>query len=59
MNNSTQKSKESSLKEELNHPEQVGKKAIEADKKINKQNETTEQKDSEEKKDAEQWRNEG
>ena len=37
----------------------AGKKAIEADKKINKQDKSTEQVENEEKKDAERWRNEG
>lgn len=40
-------------------PEQKGKKAIEADKKINKGDKSFQQKEDEEKKDAEQWRNEG
>ena len=39
--------------------EERGKKAIEADKKFNKQDKSESQKDKEEKKDAEQWRNEG
>jgi len=40
-------------------PEQEGKKAIEADKKIDKQAKTPQQKEEEDKKDAGQWRNEG
>jgi len=57
--NNASKEKSPDKKEEIDNPVKAGKKAIEADKKINKQDKTSEQKDSEEKKDAEQWRNEG
>lgn len=40
-------------------PVERGKKAIEADEKINKQDKSPQQKEEEAKKDAEQWRNEG
>jgi hypothetical protein len=46
-------------KEEKDNPEIRGKKAIEADKKINKQNKSEAQIGRRRKKDAEQWRNEG
>ena len=61
MANPTNISKEEALgkQPEPDSPEQEGKKAIEADKKINRQDKTSEQKEREEKKDAEQWRNEG
>jgi len=51
--------KEEFKKEEKNDVVKAGKKAIEADKKINKQNKSQQQKDKEEKADAEQWHNEG
>jgi hypothetical protein len=61
MANANEASKEKPLdkKEELENPAEAGRKAIEADKKINKQDKSDQQKNDEEKKDAEQWRNEG
>lgn len=61
MANPNDVSKEKALgkNEEKDNSIKAGKKAIEADKKINKQEKTDEQKNNEEKKDAEQWRNEG
>lgn len=60
MANPNETSKEKALeKDETERPEVAGKKAIEADKQINKQDKSPEQKDEEEKQDAEQWRNEG
>ena len=44
--------------EEINDPAGLGKKAIEADRKVNPKNNSSQQK-ADEKKDAEQWRNEG
>lgn len=44
---------------EIDDPAEAGKKAIEANKVINKQDKSNEEKDKEEKKDAENWRNEG
>jgi hypothetical protein len=52
-------SKNTGKKSKAHDPVESGKKAIEADKKINKQNKPQQQKDKEEKDDAEQWRNEG
>jgi len=46
-------------KKKTDDPVEAGKKSIEADKKINKQDKSDQQKEMEEKKDAEQWRNEG
>ena len=51
--------KKTGNKSKAHDPVESGKKAIEADKKINKQNKSQQQKDKEEKKDAVQWRNEG
>ncbi len=61
MANPNEISKEQALnkKNKKHDAAQRGKKAIEADKKINKQNKSAKQKDTEEKHDAEQWRNEG
>lgn len=61
MANSNEISKEKALnkKDDVQEPVEAGKKAIEADKKINRQNKTAAEQEAEEKKDAEQWRNEG
>ncbi len=59
MANPENTSKKDALDKKQDHPEQEGKKAIEADKKINKQDKSSQQKEEEEKKDAAQWRNEG
>ena len=45
--------------EEMNDPASVGKKAIEADKKVSHESNNPSQQEANEKKDAEQWRNEG
>jgi hypothetical protein len=61
MANPTDISKEAALGKQSgsDHPEQEGKKAIEAGNKINKQDKTSEQKEREEKKDAEKFRKQG
>jgi len=61
MANPTEISKDKMLakKHDEHDPVQAGKKAIEAEKKINNQDKSTEEKNNEEAKDAEQWRNEG
>ena len=57
--NDISKEKAPDKKEEIDNPAKAGRKAIEADKQINKQDKTNDQKNAEEKKDAEKWRNEG
>ncbi|HEY2726776.1 MAG TPA: hypothetical protein VGI61_06360 [Parafilimonas sp.] len=57
--NDISKEKSPDKKEEIDNPAEVGRKAIEADKQINKQDKTNDEKNNDEKKDAEQWRNEG
>jgi len=59
MANPTDISKKEALDKGKEHPEVKGKKAIEMNKKINRQSKPAEQVDYEEKKDAERWRNEG
>jgi hypothetical protein len=57
--NNSSKEKPLDKMEEINNPAEAGKKAIEADKIINKQEKPEQQKNDEEAKDAEKWRNEG
>lgn len=59
MPNTKKNKKSKTEKQQLENPVASGKKAIEADKKINKQDKSQQQKEKEEKADAEQWRNEG
>jgi hypothetical protein len=59
MSNPTDISKKEALDQGKEHPEAEGKKAIEMNKKINRQSKPAQQVDREEKQDAERWRNEG